>query len=243
MDAEQVFTEIYRDNIWGDGSPSSPRSGDGSKPENAKPYVQFVKSVINSYGIESVIDIGHGDWVMWKDYKFEDVEYIGIDVASGLSEEVGRNFGNSKRKFFHTSVFDSGLPKVDLIISKEVLQHLSNYEVVDKLKQFNSYKYLILSNAFYSNRRILDKIRYWIQPRIRLGKLLSGKNPFYTVKALRNNSDITTGDFRGLDLEAPPFVDQLSDFKIVDKFDYRGRKGSAVQMRTYFFARKDFLSK
>ena len=239
MDNEKVFTEIYNKNIWGDGSSHSPRSGYGSKPENAKPYAQFVQSIIKSYSIKSVLDIGHGDWAMWSDYKFEDVRYIGIDIAVGLSEKVSHEFASSNRSFFHTSVFKSGLPKVDLVISKEVLQHLSNQEVIKKLKEINNNKYLILSNARYSDKRILQKIKYFIQPRIRLSKLLSRKNPFYGVALLRNNSDIVTGEFRGLDLERSPFVEYLKDYRILEKFDYRDRKGSAIHIRTYFLLRQD----
>ncbi len=102
---------------------------------------------------------------------------------------------------------------MDLVISKEVLQHLSNIEVIEKLKEINNYKYLILSNAHYSNKRIVEKIKFWIQPRIRLSKLLSRKNPFYEVALLRNNFDIVTGEFRGLDLERLPFVEYLKDAK------------------------------
>jgi hypothetical protein len=239
MDSERVFTEIYGKNVWGDGSSNSPRSGDGSKPENAKPYVHFVQSIVKSYGINSVLDLGHGDWVMWQDYKFEDVVYIGIDVALGLSEEIGHRFANENRRFFHNSVFDSGLPKVDLVISKEVFQHLSNQDVIEKLKEINEFKFLILSNAYYSSKLIFERVKYWIQLRVRLNKLLHLKNPLYKVKPLRNNTDIITGGFRGLDLERSPFIEHLMNYEIVEKFDYPGRKGSASHIRTYFLVRQD----
>lgn len=239
MDSEKIFTEIYRKNVWGDGSSHSPRSGDGSKPENAKPYVNFVQSIIKSYGIKSVLDVGHGDWVMWQDYAFEDVMYIGIDVALGLSEEIGHRFANDNRRFFHTSVFDSVMPKVDLVISKEVFQHLSNQDVIEKLKEIDEFEYLILSNAYYSNKLIFEQVKHCIQIRVRLKKLLQLKNPFYRVKLLRNNTDIITGGFRGLDLERSPFVEHLKNYEIVEKFDYPGRKGSASHIRTYFLVRQD----
>lgn len=80
-----------------------------------------MQSIIKFYSIKSVLDIGHGNWAMWSDYKFEDVRYIGIDIAVGLFEKVSHEFASSNRSCFHTSVFKSGLPKVDLVISEEVL--------------------------------------------------------------------------------------------------------------------------
>lgn len=239
MNIEEVFTRIYRENIWGDGSPDNPRSGDGSKPSNARQYVEYVKSMIDSLGVRSVLDIGHGDWVMWRDFKFEGLQYIGIDIAIGLSEEVERIHGTSNRIFRHTSAFESGLPKVEMVISKEVLQHLTNQEVVDLLKQLDGYRFIILSNCFFSNKRLLEKIKLVVQPRIRLRRMLNRKNPFYTVEIPKNNSEIVTGEFRGIDLELPPFIDYLNDYRIIDKFDYRGRKGTATHIRTYFLAHKN----
>ena len=67
---KEVFANIYKNHVWGDGSPGNPRSGTGSNPDVAKPYVEFVSNAIQSLYISSVLDVGCGDWEMWRDYKF-----------------------------------------------------------------------------------------------------------------------------------------------------------------------------
>jgi hypothetical protein len=99
---EQVFTQIYRNNTWGNGTEGTPLSGPGSNSENARPYVDFVSKVISDFGIASVLDVGHGDWAMWKDYRFENVKYIGVDVAQDISAENQDKFGSKNRLFLHS---------------------------------------------------------------------------------------------------------------------------------------------
>ena len=103
MNNQEVFTKIYKKKIWGNGTPYSPSSGDGSLPEMALPYLQFVQNSIQNNKIESVFDFGHGDWTMWRDCKFENVSYLGIDIAEGLLERVGAIYENPRRQFRHSS--------------------------------------------------------------------------------------------------------------------------------------------
>jgi len=129
MNNQDVFTRIYKEKIWGNGTQNSPSSGDGSLPKMSLPYLRFVQNTIQDYDIKSVFDFGHGDWTMWRDYKFEDVSYLGIDVAQGLSESVAAIYGNPRRRFRHSPELKEEFPAADLFISKEVFQHLSNPDV------------------------------------------------------------------------------------------------------------------
>ena len=237
MNNQEVFTKIYKQKIWGNGTPNSPSSGDGSLPEMSLPYLQFVQNSIIDNEIKSVFDFGHGDWTMWRDYKFENVSYSGIDIAEGLSERVGAIYENPRRKFLHSSELTEGFPAADLFISKEVFQHLSNPDVTAILEQLTSFKYLILCNGFYSSSLFFDRLKFRLQIRNRLKRILQRGNPFYLVKLPKNNSEINSGDFRGIDLEHSPYSEFLSQHKLVSKFDFPGRKGSAANFRVYFYVR------
>lgn len=237
MNNQEIFTKIYKDRIWGNGTPDSPSSGDGSLPEMSLPFLQFVQNVIQDNEIESVIDFGHGDWTMWRDYKFENVSYLGIDIAEGLSERVGAIYENSARKFCHSSKLTKGFPAADLFISKEVFQHLSNPDVKAVLEQLTSFKYLILCNGYYSTSLFFERLKFRLQIRNRLRRILHQGNPFYLVNPPKNNSEINSGDFRGIDLEQSPFSEFLTHHKLVSRFDFPGRKGSAANFRVYFYVR------
>lgn len=237
MSNEYVFTKIYNEKIWGKGTPSSPSSGAGSDPDMSLPYLQFVKSTIQSNGIKTVFDFGHGDWTMWRDYKFEDVSYIGVDIALGLSEKVGAVYGNLRKVFLHSSKFKKDFPDAELFISKEVFQHLPNSDVNSVLSNLTKFKYVILCNGYYSKKLYIERLKYFLQIKVRFKRFLNLGNPFYLVKPLKNNTEICSGDFRGVDLENSPFSEFLTQHQLVSKFDFPGRKGSAVIFRTYFYVR------
>lgn len=99
MRTREIFTQIYQNKVWGTGSAESPLSGDGSLPRNSRPYVEFIRNLLSRNQINSVLDIGHGDWTMWKEYDFTDVEYLGVDVADEISAKLSKVYGTKSRRF------------------------------------------------------------------------------------------------------------------------------------------------
>lgn len=82
MSTAQVFDEIYRKKLWGgDGELCS---GSGSRGAPAWQYVDAVTSFINGYPVDSILDIGCGDFFIGKaiiERLGQHVKYIGIDVS------------------------------------------------------------------------------------------------------------------------------------------------------------------
>jgi hypothetical protein len=203
MSHENVFTNIYESGIWGVGTQDNPKSGGGSNPNVTIPYVEFVQKTISKYGFASVLDVGHGDWAMWRDYKFENVSYLGIDVARNISDTLTLQFGTQKRKF---SKFDSNnfsYPPADLLITKEVFQHLSNKDIQSFFDSIQEFKYVIFCNGFYPRSLIFFRLRNMLKIRTRINCIRNNQSPFFYEKFPKNNSDIVSGDFRGIDLEKP----------------------------------------
>src|SRR5262245_23412680 len=77
-----------------------------------------------------------------------DASYLGIDIASDVIEAVRKKHEKGKIKFQVGDITED-LPAADLLISKDVLQHLSN-ELVHKFIKNNlrtgKYKWVILTN-------------------------------------------------------------------------------------------------
>lgn len=119
---KEVFTEIYRTKKWGDGS------GGGSTPDAARPYCVFVSFYLAHLGIVEwektpcVLDIGCGDGVVAQGIDFTNWRYIGVDAAQGID------------------ALTDPLPDADLVLCKEVLQHLSNAQVQLLLERTDHYK-------------------------------------------------------------------------------------------------------
>ena len=222
---EDVFTNIYRKGLWKEGD-LTPLSGSGSNPDNSKPYVDFVADNITRLGIKSVLDIGHGDWEMWREYKFENTNYIGVDVAKDLSKSNNDKYGSKKRVFVQVKFQDS-YPDAELLLCKDVLQHLSNEDVNNLLLRFSTFKYLIICNA-YRYPTTLTRIQHNLQIRSRIRKILKFQSPMYSPGPV-NNRDIETGGFRTLDITGALFLSKFQNFELIKSLDYKSEQAGIVK--------------
>lgn len=137
-----IFSNIYATNRWDHGS------GPGSLPEATVEYQKILKEVITKNEIKTVLDYGCGDWQFSKLLNWENMvdHYIGADVVPLLIENHRLKYANSKVSF---KLIDNDFSwnNVDLIICKDVLQHLS-LEIIDNiLKEMKVHaKYLLITN-------------------------------------------------------------------------------------------------
>jgi hypothetical protein len=232
---ESIFTKIYKEKVWGEGTLSSPLSGLGSAPEMAKPYVDLVSKIVKSLNITSILDIGHGDWVMWQDYKFEDTKYFGIDIAEDIGDQNTKIHGNENTHFKKVSSQDK-LDRADLALCKDVFQHLSHEDIRRILSQSNNFNHIVICNDV----TILNyyfKLRYFFDFRNRYKSLLRGKSPFF-IKMNFNNSQISSGGYRTLDIENSEFAKYLSSFELINKLDYISDNRKQVRKRILFYSKK-----
>ncbi len=238
MSITRIFSELYEKRVWGDGV-VIPLSGGGSSPEVAEPYVRFVERVIREHAISSVVDIGHGDWMMWRDYKFPEVNYFGLDAVESLSQRNNELYGSKKITFQSADATEATLPQADLLISKEVLQHLSNENVLKILSKINNFQFVVLSNAIHLSNisAAMSFVPSRIALRSRLKAIKSRRNPFFIVSR-RNNIDIRDGDWRALDLEVEPFRKPFQSWALVEKIIYPGSNYRGVVQAIYLFKKR-----
>lgn len=135
-----MFADIYANNRWGQGS------GSGSAPSQNLAYRLFIENFLIANGIKSVLDFGCGDWQFSKLIDWDRVEYLGVDLVSSVVEANNIKYSRENIKFLRFEDFES-LPSCDLVICKDVLQHVSvdlciNY--IEKLK--TKAKYLLVTN-------------------------------------------------------------------------------------------------
>jgi SAM-dependent methyltransferase len=108
--------------------------------------MQLLQSFISNNKIKSVTDVGCGDWQFSQHMYWSGITYNGFDVVESIVKDNQSKFG-SKNTNFHTLSAISDLPKADLVVCKDVLQHLPNAEVVAYLNFFyENYKYAIITN-------------------------------------------------------------------------------------------------
>jgi SAM-dependent methyltransferase len=171
VSTEQVFTHIYREGVWG----KEGFSGGGSMIENARRYVAFLQDFLKKKEVRSVVDLGCGDWGISQYIDWSGIDYIGIDVVEYILERNRIQYARPGIAFLHSDGIDEDLPQADLLISKDVLQHLPNAAISRLLPKLTKFKHCLITNEVHP-------------------LTLSSKN-----------LDVAIGETRSLDLTAPPF--------------------------------------
>lgn len=142
----EVFTTIYDNLAWGVAEDGDPSSGWGSFPVNAKPYMDFLVNFINENQIQSVVDLGCGTWEFSRFIDWGNVKYTGVDAVANVVALNQQKFGNSNISFIHGDILTMDLPEGELMVCKEVLQHLKNEDIQLFLSRISKYKHCLLTN-------------------------------------------------------------------------------------------------
>ncbi len=171
--AEEVFTDIYKQGVWSWGVEWS--SGSGGNLANAREYVGFIQSFLKDKNIQTVVDLGCGDWDLSRHIDWSGIHYFGFDVVKHLIERNQQRYGTQTISFFQGDGTNASLPKADLLICKDVLQHLPNSHIFQILQQLPKFKYCLITNDVNSD----------------------------TLTC--NNDDTTLGGYHGVDLTRAPF--------------------------------------
>jgi SAM-dependent methyltransferase len=150
-----TFNRIYAEGTWGKDVAGKGTSGTGSTLAITREYRAYVEDFLKKHNVKSVIDAGCGDWGFSSAVDWGDASYLGIDIASDVIAAVRSKHETDKIKFQVGDITDE-LPAADLLISKDVLQHLSN-ELVHKFIRNNlrkgKHKWVILTNDRGSRNR------------------------------------------------------------------------------------------
>jgi SAM-dependent methyltransferase len=137
---EEHFTKIYQGQDWGHGS------GVGARPDRTVEYRALLQRFIIDNHVRSVVDLGCGDWQFSRHLDWSNVTYLGIDVVAAVVELNRREFAKDNIAF---EKFESlaTLPPADLLLCKDVLQHLPNELVKEYLTIFKrKYKFSLITN-------------------------------------------------------------------------------------------------
>jgi 2-polyprenyl-3-methyl-5-hydroxy-6-metoxy-1,4-benzoquinol methylase len=186
-----TFKSIYRNNKW--GSDSSPfYSGLGSRGKPADFYVENMSAVLQRHCQEmgrsiTVVDLGCGDFEIGRRLvaAVSGMRYIGCDIVPELVAHHTTTVTDSRVSFRALDIVADDLPRGDVCLVRQVLQHLPNKAVscvLDKLTQYS---------AVYVTEG---------QPVIVEGP----PNPDKSVSA-DVRFDCHTGRGRGLELDKAPF--------------------------------------
>ena len=166
-----VFSQKYRlESDWGG------HSGGGSSASRNLPYRAFLEQFISLNSISTVTDIGCGDWQFSRFINFDAVHYRGFDVVPLVVEQNQARFSSDRVSFSLMPEKYEDIEGGDLLIVKDVLQHLPDKTILEFKKSIlPKFKFCLITNSY---EKLGDS----------------------------QNRDIPAGGFRCLDLNAPPYL-------------------------------------
>jgi SAM-dependent methyltransferase len=145
-----IFSNIYKKNSWG-GKKGEFYSGTGSHNYSIPGYSKVVSDFILKNEVFEIIEIGCGDFVVSNtmikaldDAKY-DYAYTGYDVVKPLIARNKKLFGSSKVNFICKDSCTGLIKAGDLLIIRQVLQHLNNRSIQQIVNKFKNYKYIIFT--------------------------------------------------------------------------------------------------
>jgi SAM-dependent methyltransferase len=175
-----LFNQIYKEQLWGK-SKSGFCSGSGSNEMNSNKYVELINNFLNTNDIKTIVDVGCGDFQVAKGFNLKNRKYIGCDIVKDLIEYNTKNYSkNNQISFINLDIVNDVIPNGNLLLIRQVLQHLSNKDIEKILTKIKNYKHIIITDELPNNNS--HRINY---------EIVKGGT------RLENNS--------GLYLEKPPF--------------------------------------
>jgi SAM-dependent methyltransferase len=139
---EELFTNIYEQGVWG----GVDYSGGGAEFKNSQKYIAFLQKFLRKKKIQTVVDVGCGDWQISKYIDWHSIQYLGCDVVAHLVDKNQQRFGSPSVQFIHANAMEIDLPEADLLICKDVLQHLPHAEIKKFLMQLPKFKHCLITN-------------------------------------------------------------------------------------------------
>jgi len=148
---QDVFRRIYRKGEW--GGEGTYYSGPGSDERFAARYVELVRDFIALHDeIDVVVDLGCGDFRIGREVSEACDKYVGIDIVPELIAAHTQAHGSETTEFLCADIVADELPAGELVLIRQVLQHLSNEDVARVLRRLGQFRWAIITEHNPSSR-------------------------------------------------------------------------------------------
>jgi 2-polyprenyl-3-methyl-5-hydroxy-6-metoxy-1,4-benzoquinol methylase len=145
-----TFDNIYSKKLWGKSSerPQDVYSGLGSHDEAiVGPYVAALSDFFSKFDNKlSAVDVGCGDFAVGSRIRHLFDNYTACDVSKVVIEAAKSKHSDSSVDFRHLDATSEELPKGDVVLIRQVLQHLDNRSIKKIVENFNGkYQYAVIT--------------------------------------------------------------------------------------------------
>ena len=139
---QRIFQTVYEQREWGGEPGSAFFSGEGSRGRPAQVYAAQMAKVLQGHTAElghppTIIDLGCGDFEVGRALveRLPGATYIGCDIVPELVAHNDKRFANERVSFRKLDMVTDPLPDGDVCLVRQVLQHLSNAEILAVLQK------------------------------------------------------------------------------------------------------------
>lgn len=131
-------------------------SGHGSHLQShVDPYVLAVSEFLGQLPIPAdVVDLGCGDFNVGRQIRHKTARYIACDVVPDLIARNKIAYADLDVDFRVVDITEDDLPQGDVVIIRQVLQHLSNAAIMSVVDKLINYRYLVLTEFVPSGKFI-----------------------------------------------------------------------------------------
>jgi hypothetical protein len=116
------FTSIYESNYWGD---EESRSGAGSSLIQTAVIRAEIPRWLAELRVKTLLDIPCGDHYWMSTINLPVEQYIGADIVPDLISRNAAKYGGHGKNFVICDLTKDRLPRVDCILCRDCLDHLS----------------------------------------------------------------------------------------------------------------------
>jgi SAM-dependent methyltransferase len=146
---KDIFNMVYARKIWGTGDQGQLAfsSGSGSHlPLYVDPYVKAMETFFASLDHRpDLVDLGCGDFNIGSRIRPFCNRYTAIDVAADLIRDNQQKYASLDVDFRCADIIEEPLPGGEVLIIRQVLQHLSNEHIQKIVSKIRNYRYLVLT--------------------------------------------------------------------------------------------------
>ena len=142
----KCFIEFYRNFYWRNETGSS---GPNSDYELTYQLRANLEAFFKEYSISSICDVGCGDANLFYYMNLPPMDYLGIDCVPEMITACQERFKEKPQfQFMLANLLKVKLPKVDLLLSRDVVHYLPNDLIFQFLKQcqVSGSKYLLITH-------------------------------------------------------------------------------------------------
>ena len=148
----EVFEKIYEEKRWGTSDIKDRKysSGDGTRDkEIVGEYIDAVTNFLFKIeNLESGLDLGCGDFSVGVSFCNLFKDYQAMDVAKNVIEENKEIYKSNNVRFSVLDLTSEQIPQTDVILVRQVLQHLSNTEIKKFIKNIEGkFQHLIVTES------------------------------------------------------------------------------------------------